>query len=103
MIGSALSATLQGCVKTVTAPVEKPVPVAIKVEDIPPAELLRCAQRPSPFAKGSAAQIPPEARAKLVELARDAGMNADQLDRLINWNSPGSCAAPSVVIAAPAP
>jgi hypothetical protein len=102
MIGSALSATLPGCVKTVTAPVEKPVPVAIKIEDVPPAELLRCAQRPSPFAKGTAAQIPDAARAKLVELARDAGMNADQLDRLINWSVPGTCPA-APVMAAPAP
>lgn len=103
MIGSALSATLPGCVKTVTIPVEKPIPVAIKVEDMPPAELLRCAERPSPFAKGIAAQIPSDARAKLVELARDSGMNADQLDRLINWNSPGTCPAPSVVIGTPSP
>ena len=103
MTGSVLSATLPGCVKTVSVPVEKPIPVAVKVDDPPPAELLRCAQRPAPFAKGVAAQIPPEARAKLIELARDAGMNADQLDRLINWNAPGSCPVSSVVMAAPTP
>lgn len=61
----------------------------------PPAELLTCADRPDSLADNPAliATIPAAWRAGLIGLARAAGVNADRLDRLTNWISPGTCPA----------
>jgi hypothetical protein len=66
----------------------------VKVKDTPPAELLRCADRPAGLPEDSAlvAQIPTKIRAGIIRLAKAFGANAAQLDRLIDWNAPGSCA-----------
>lgn len=72
------------------------MPVAVPVKDTPPAELLRCADRPEglPEDKDLVAQIPTRARAGIIRLARAFAGNADRNDRLVNWNVPGSCPKP---------
>jgi hypothetical protein len=73
--------------------VPEPVPVAIKIKDTPPAELTRCADRPAGLPEDPAllAQIPTPVRGGIIRLAKSFAVNAAQLDRLINWNAPGSC------------
>lgn len=95
--GLLASTTLPGCTRTVELPVDRPVPVAVKVDDKPAAELTRCADRDArlPDDADSWAVLPPRLRNALIRFARAFGANADQLDRLINWNVPGSCPAPT--------
>jgi len=98
VIGLLLSTALQACAhraSDVPPPALVPDPVAIVVKATPPAELLRCADRPEglPEDPGLIAQIPTRIRAGIIRLARSFGANAAQLDRLIDWNAPGSCAA----------
>ncbi|WP_241656439.1 hypothetical protein [Sphingomonas oligophenolica] len=64
------------------------------VKDRPPAELTRCAERPEGLPEDPAliAQIPNKVRAGIIRLAKAFGANAAQLDRLIDWNAPGTCA-----------
>ena len=71
-------------------------PVVVKVKDTPPAELLRCADRPAglPEDPNLIAQIPTKIRAGIIRLARAFAGNADRADRLVNWNTPGSCPKP---------
>jgi hypothetical protein len=73
--------------------VDKPVPVVVTVKDTPPAELTRCADRPEglPEDRALLAQIPSMVRAAFIRMARSFAGNASQLDRLVNWNVPGSC------------
>ena len=68
-------------------------PIVVKVKDTPPAELLKCAERPAglPEDPSLIAQIPTKIRAGIIRLARAFASNADQADRLVNWNMPGSC------------
>jgi hypothetical protein len=70
-----------------------PTPVAIVVKATPPAELMRCADRPEglPEDKELVAQIPTRARAGIIRMARGFGANRNQLDRLIDWITPGTC------------
>ena len=72
-----------------------PVPIAVPVKDTPPAELLRCADRPEGLPEDAdlVAQLPTRARAGIIRLARAFGANAAQLDRLIAWAVPGKCGA----------
>lgn len=88
--------TLPGCTKTVELPVDRPVPIAVKVDDKPAAELTRCADRRArlPDDAASWAVLPPRLRDALIAFAKAYRANADQLDRLINWNVPDSCPAP---------
>ncbi|MES2042599.1 MAG: hypothetical protein V4475_01920 [Pseudomonadota bacterium] len=80
-----------GCAhRVVEVETPRPVPVAVVVKDPPPAELLRCAVRPEGF-PASQAVIPPGTRAAIVRLAKAFAGAADQLDRLIDWNKPGTC------------
>lgn len=81
------------CAPRADLAVEKPVPVAVPVAVAPPAELMRCADRPEGLPEDPAiiAQIPTSVRAGIIRLARAFGANAAQLDRLIEWNSPGAC------------
>lgn len=75
-----------------------PPPVAIKVDaPKPPAELMTCADRPAglPENPDLIAQIPSGLRAGIIRLARAFGANANRVDRLTNWISPGSCPAQS--------
>lgn len=74
---------------------DKPVPVAVPVKQTPPAELLKCADRPDGLPEDPAliAQIPTAIRAGIIRMARAFGANASQLDRLIEWEQPGACTA----------
>ena len=84
---------LPGCGGTIEVPVEKPVPIAVTVKDTPPADLLRCADRPAPLPEDTAtvAMLPKSVRAALIAVARAFAANARQLDRLVNWSRPGTC------------
>lgn len=87
--------TLPGCA-ALRADTPPPAPVAVAVEPPrPPAELLACADRPAALVEDRAmrATIPGLWRAGFIRLGRAAGVNADRLDRLINWVSPGTCPA----------
>jgi hypothetical protein len=91
--GLLLSTALQGCAPKPPVRIEVPVPVAVPVKDTPPAELLRCAERPEGLPEDPAliAQIPTRIRSAIIRLARSFAGNAAQLDRLVDWNAPGSC------------
>lgn len=86
---------LPGCAKTVEVPVDKPVSVAVRVRDTPPADLLHCADRPAPLPEDDAtiALLPPSVRRALIAVARAFAANATQLDRLVEWERPGTCPA----------
>lgn len=90
--GLLLSTALPGCMRP--PPVKVEVPVAAPVKVTPPAELLRCAHRPEGLPEDGSlvAQIPTRARAGIIRLARAFGANASQLDRLIDFVAPGTCA-----------
>lgn len=62
---------------------------------MPPAELLRCAERPDGLPEDPTliAQIPTQIRRAFIRLARAFAGNADRADRLVNWNAPGTCVA----------
>ena len=94
MSGLLLSTALPACApRTVEVPVEHAVPVAVEVKRTPPAELTRCAERPAGMPEDPAliAQIPTAVRAAIIRLARAFAGNADRQDRLINWETPGTC------------
>ena len=96
MSGLLLSTALPGCAhQPVEVAVPQPVPVAVKVKDTPPAELTRCADRPAGLPEDPVliAQIPTSIRAGIIRLARAFAANASQLDRLVNWATPGACPA----------
>ena len=85
---------MPGCgQRVVEVAVDKPVPVAVRVKETPPAELTRCAERPQGLPEDPAliAQIPTSIRAGIIRMARAFAGNASQLDRLVNWNAPGTC------------
>jgi hypothetical protein len=68
--------------------------VAVGVKSDPPAELLACARRPAPLPEDQVAVMPPALRMALILLAQAFATNAAQLDRLVEWERPGSCPAP---------
>lgn len=70
------------------------MPVAVRVSDPPPAELLRCADRPAGVPAGDAT-LPAPVRAALIGVAAAFRANADRLDRLVNWSAAGSCPDPA--------
>jgi len=82
-----------GCAPRTDPPAPLPAPIAVPVTITPPADLLRCADRPAGLPEDPAlvAQIPTRARAGIIRLARAFGANADQLDRLVEFVSPGAC------------
>ncbi len=92
MSGLLLSTALPGCTHRAEI-VEKPVPVAVPVKDTPPAELLVCAERPEglPEDPQLVAQMPTRLRAGVIRLARAFAIVTARLDRLIEWNAPGTC------------
>lgn len=95
MSGLLLLMASPGCAPR-PAELPAPPPIAIKVEPPrPPAELTACAERPDglPEDPGLIAQIPTRLRAAIIRLARAFNGNADRLDRLTNWISPGACPA----------
>ncbi|WP_236553106.1 hypothetical protein [Sphingomonas sp. 8AM] len=70
------------------------MPVAVPLKITPPAELLTCAERPDglPEDPQLVAQMPTRLRAGVIRLARAFATAAGRLDRLIDWNAPGTCA-----------
>ena len=93
-IGFALLTALPACGRRAEAPpATVSTPIVVKVKDTPPAELLKCADRPDglPEDPSLIAQIPTKIRAGIIRLARAFAGNADRNDRLVNWNAPGSC------------
>lgn len=97
LLGSALLMTLQGCARPL---VEAPPPrtIGVAVKDTPPAELIRCPDRPEGFPtdEGSWAVVPPAIRAAAIRLATAFAASTAQLERLIEWESPGACAPEGV-------
>ncbi|CAN5695686.1 hypothetical protein BH11PSE6_BH11PSE6_14310 [soil metagenome] len=69
------------------------MPVAVTVKDTPPADLRQCASRPKGLPEDDklTAQIPDPVRAAIIRIAKAFAANASQLDRLVNWHSPGTC------------
>ena len=95
--GFALLTVLPACARHAEAPpAVVSTPIVVKVKDTPPAELLRCAERPEGLPEDAAliAQIPTKIRAGIIRLAKSFATNADHLDRLINWNTPAACQSP---------
>ena len=93
-IGFALLMALPACARRSEAPPAVAfTPIVVKVKDMPPAELLRCADRPTGLPEDAdlIAQIPTKIRAGIIRLARAFAGNADRADRLVNWNAPGTC------------
>ncbi len=92
--GFALLTVLPACARHADAPpAVVSAPIVVKVKDMPPAELLKCADRPDGLPEDPTliAQIPTRIRAGIIRLAHAFAGNADRVDRLINWNAPGSC------------
>jgi hypothetical protein len=92
--GFALLMALPACARHADVPpAVAPPPIVVKVKDTPPAELLKCADRPDglPEDPSLIAQIPTKIRAGIIRLARAFAGNADRADRLVNWNAPGTC------------
>lgn len=97
LTGLALSIILQGCATTGGKPAtSSSTVVAVKVEDLPPADLLHCPDPPAGFPAGAAAVMPADVRAALIRLASGYGQLSDQLVRLIEYVAPGSCSPPPV-------
>lgn len=93
-IGFALLMALPACARHAEAPpAVVSTPIVVKMKETPPAELLRCADRPDglPEDPSLIAQIPTKIRAGIIRLARAFAGNADRADRLVNWNAPGTC------------
>lgn len=63
------------------------------VKDSPPADLLVCPASPAGFPEDQAAAIPPAVRDAAVRVLTAYHAVSTQLERLIEWNSPGACSA----------
>ncbi len=72
------------------APAE-PLVVVQRVKDTPPSELTRCPVAPVGLPETGEAIIPAEWREALIRLARSRRDIADQLGRLIAWNTGNQC------------
>ena len=69
------------------------VPIAKKIDDRPPADLLVCPAPAAPLPVDQAAIVPAPMREALIGVARSYAAIADQLRRLIEWERPGGCPA----------
>ena len=92
-IGLLLSTGLQGC--GTDAKPATPTAVAVAIRSDPPAELTTCATRPAPLPEDQIGILPSALRLALIAFAQAFAGNAAQLDRLIEWERPGSCAPTS--------
>lgn len=96
LAGLALSTTLAACAPLIAkrgsaeAPPE-PLVVVRTVKDTPPAELLRCPVAPVGLPAQGEAAIPPPWRAAIIRLAKSRAEVADQLARLVEWQTGKSC------------
>lgn len=98
--GLLLSIALPGCSHK---PIETtpPPPVAVEVRDTPPADLLRCPERPAGIPAGLSANIPAPARKALIDLAEAYRAAVGQLERLIAWHRPATPCRPAAPAAVP--
>ena len=92
-----LSIVLLGCATRPSPTPPDEVPIAVKLKETPPPDLLVCAERPV----GLPARpdqpddvIQKTVRAALERIMPAFGRNASQLDRLVNWHRPGACPPP---------
>lgn len=87
--GLLLSIALPGCSRK---PIETtpPPPVAVEVRDPPPADVLRCPEKPAGIPAGVSATIPAPARQALIDIAGAYKAAVTQLERLISWHRPAT-------------
>lgn len=84
--------TLAGCAhRTAEAPPPEPLVVVRTVKETPPAELIRCPVAPVGLPAEGEAAIPPAWRAAIIRLAKSRAEVADQLGRLIAWQTGAPC------------
>jgi hypothetical protein len=69
----------------------EPLVVVQTVKDTPPSELTRCPVAPQGLPTTGQALIPPEWRNGIKRLAKSRGDLAEQLGRLIAWNTGETC------------
>lgn len=95
-IGLGLSTSLAACAHRapeLSVP-QPPQVVAVPLRDSPPADLMICAQRPEGFPEDLMATMPAGIRDATVRVVAALKADADRLDRLVNWHTPGACDAP---------
>jgi hypothetical protein len=90
-----LLTTLPGCAHRAADPSPAPAIVTVKVKDVAPAELTRCPERPEGFPADATAVVGDPVRAAIIRLAQSYAAVIGQLERLIEWNAPGSCSRES--------
>lgn len=80
---------------TKAPPPEKPATVVKTIKDRPPSHLLTCPPKLKRPAATAGGVLPEDKRRFFGELAAAYDQAVDQLVRLIEWNAPGACSAPS--------
>lgn len=70
---------------------EKTLVVVDAPADPEPAELMQCALRPAGWAESEWAVMTPATRASAERIMKAFGLNADHLDRKVNFDKPGTC------------
>lgn len=68
-----------------------PLPVAVKIDNRPSADLLTCAKEAKGLPSDQTAIIPTSMRSGFTDLALSYRSNHDQLNRLVNWFNQGQC------------
>lgn len=91
--GLSLSIALAGCARLDSRPAT-PAAVAVKVERLPPVDLLICPRALEGFPPDAVATMPPAVRFAAIRLATAYAATVDRLERLIRWEAPGSCPTP---------
>ena len=93
-----LSTALLGCghkpqKPDVSIPDTTVIAVDTSTQRQPPTELLTCSRRPPGFreTEDAVARIKEPERSALNRVVEAFRLNADQLDRFINWEKPGTC------------
>lgn len=93
-IGLTLLTALQGCSRPdVNARPATPTAIAVDTHIAPPAELLRCPDRPEGFPPDQWAVIPEAVRSAIIRLAQAFAGNAARQERLIEFERGKPCIA----------
>lgn len=82
---------MQGCGAKTDARPSSPAAIAVSTHTSPPAELLRCPERPEGFTADAWAVMPDSVREAVIRLAKAFGANAERQERLIAWERPAGC------------
>ncbi len=94
VIGGALTIALSACAGAPKPETPRPPTIPfVELKPETPADLLTCAREVEPFSPEWVAMMPPPVRDRFVQLAEAFRLNGDQLNRLVNRTSPGSCGA----------